>query len=213
MQYDERAGCYSAIRAYGKALADYLRVLTLRPDDPYADYNRTLVYYEQRDYQKALEECQRIIKLKPSNAYGPMIRGLTHARLGNTDLALQDANHSLELSPDDTIVQAYCSEIFCWTARYDEAIDHAGLAISLYPPRYQAYTTLGHTNLMLGRVTLAEGYYKKTIERKRDRYHYEWIIEEMEELIKIGRAEYKMAQQCIALFDEAIAAIDQHQRS
>ena len=85
----------------GMAIADYSRIIQLRPKDVAAYYKRAAVLRARGCYDKAVADYDRIVELDPKDAGAYWLRGQTHFDADKFDRAQKDFNDCLKLNPDN----------------------------------------------------------------------------------------------------------------
>jgi tetratricopeptide (TPR) repeat protein len=93
---DRRAVAYHQKGEPEKALADYTRMIELKPDHPDGWNGRGNLYHELKEYDKAIADYTRCIPLSPKG-YGTYWsnRGISYYEKGDLDAALADLNTSI----------------------------------------------------------------------------------------------------------------------
>jgi tetratricopeptide (TPR) repeat protein len=81
------------------ALADYTKVIEIKPDDCEAYSSRGLVKFQKGDYDGAIADCSKAIEIKPDYAGAYVNRGLVEHQKGDLDDALADFNKAIEIAP------------------------------------------------------------------------------------------------------------------
>jgi len=83
---------------FTRAIHDYQRVATLRPDDSHVQYNLGSALFSNGQYEEALAAFDRSIALDPSSAEVHHYRGATLEKLGRNDEAIEALKRSLALA-------------------------------------------------------------------------------------------------------------------
>jgi tetratricopeptide (TPR) repeat protein len=86
--------------AFEKAIADYTRVIELRPRDADAYNNRAWAYYRLGDPVRALEDAGKALQIRPFDAYALDTRGHVLEILGQRDEAILNYKMAIRLIPD-----------------------------------------------------------------------------------------------------------------
>jgi tetratricopeptide (TPR) repeat protein len=94
---DRRADAYHRKGENEKALADYTRMIALKPENPKSWNSRGNLYHEMGEYDKAIADYTQCIPLSPPN-YGSYWsnRGISYYEKGDLKSALADLNKSIE---------------------------------------------------------------------------------------------------------------------
>ncbi len=125
------------------ALADYSRVIALKPDNPAAYFDRGEAYYKQGRYALAIADYNRAIELNPSYEAAYYSRGLAHRKNGDPDKAIADYNRSLELKPDDPVTYVSRGYAYHVQGSYEQAIADYTRALQLKPGYANAHYNRG----------------------------------------------------------------------
>lgn len=88
--YHYRADAYQALGNWRQAIADYNRVVSLRPKDPFRYYARGLAYSKAQEPQLAIADFTRAIHLKPSYKKFYLARAREYRSSEKYNLALAD---------------------------------------------------------------------------------------------------------------------------
>jgi tetratricopeptide (TPR) repeat protein len=94
---ERRAIAYQYKGENEKALADYTRIIALRPQNPDSWNSRGNLYHELGEYDKAIADFTQCIPLSPEG-YGTYWsnRGISYYKKGDLDAALSDLTTSIE---------------------------------------------------------------------------------------------------------------------
>ncbi len=96
----DRAAVYEASGDHAKAIADYSRVIDLRPSAK-AYYDRAAIYYVTKEYAKVVADLDESIKLAPNAPAAYITRGISYLLLHDYDKAFNDGSKAIELKPAD----------------------------------------------------------------------------------------------------------------
>jgi tetratricopeptide (TPR) repeat protein len=97
-----RAQSHWAAKDYDKAIADYLEVVNVDPNDRQNYHWLTLAgdcAYSKGDLAKAIDCYSRAIAINSSNSHGYAWRGAAKCRLGQHEAALLDYDEAIRLRP------------------------------------------------------------------------------------------------------------------
>jgi tetratricopeptide (TPR) repeat protein len=95
-----RGRVYGNAGRYESALADFDRVLELRPDDHRSLADRGQAYWLMERYDEALADFTRAIDLDPNYDWAIAGRGQTYQAMERYDEALADLNKAIDLDPE-----------------------------------------------------------------------------------------------------------------
>jgi tetratricopeptide (TPR) repeat protein len=154
---------------YEEAIADYTQAIRLDPSYALAYQSRGNAYRALGEYEAAIADYEEVIGLNPK--YAPAYNNLawTMAYHLDTDYeeALDYALRAVELDPDehhhDTLALVYYK-----LERYDEALEHYSLALSLESDFAASYRGRGDVYLALGDYQAALDDYERYLELEPD---------------------------------------------
>jgi tetratricopeptide (TPR) repeat protein len=123
-------GCrnYRSSRAYDKgvaairrqdydlAIAEFSKVIQLKPKYAGAYNNRGVSYAHKRDWDKSIADYNEAIRLNPEYVEAYYNRGITYNNKGDWDKSIADYNEAIRLNPD-----------------YAEAYDHLAWLLAVCP--------------------------------------------------------------------------------
>ena len=66
--YERRAFAYRNLKKYPEAIADYTKMIALKPTDPDGYRHRAYVYSVSGEPQKAMADYHAVLKIKPDDA-------------------------------------------------------------------------------------------------------------------------------------------------
>ncbi len=163
------------------AIADYSKVIQLKPDNAIAYYNRGLAENDKGDLDTALADYDKAIQLEPAFAFAYSNRGNTKKTKGDLTGALADFNKAIELKPDYAL--AYCSRGNAKALKgdLDGALADYDKAIQLKPDDDVTYQSRGYAKQAIGDLDGALVDYTKAIELKPDdafTYYYRGIAKQ-----------------------------------
>lgn len=96
---NDRGNAYGRRGDHTLALKDFDAVITLKPDDPDAYYNRGLTYRRMNQLENAAADYGNAIQLAPGYAKAYNNRGAILGRQGQFGAAIEDFNKTLSLAP------------------------------------------------------------------------------------------------------------------
>ncbi len=97
---NDRAAVYEASGDHAKAIADYSRVIDLRPSAR-SYYDRAAIYYVTKDYARTVADLDESIKLAPNASSSYIVRGISYLLLHDYDKAFADGSKAIKLKPTD----------------------------------------------------------------------------------------------------------------
>lgn len=106
-----RGICYSQMKEYDLALADFTRCLELDPDWAWAFSERGRVYLQLKEYDKAIKDCTNAIKYKPNYFHGYLIRAYAYQESGDHKKAKVDFENALKLTGSQQLKQQIENEL------------------------------------------------------------------------------------------------------
>jgi tetratricopeptide (TPR) repeat protein len=139
-----------AMGSYAAALADYERVIELRPQAAQMHNNRGNALRELGRHHDALESFARALALKPDYAKAFNNRGNALVELNRPAEALADYERALALKQDFADALVNRGNALRYLGRADEALASFNAAIALRPELAEAHWNKGLTCLSLG---------------------------------------------------------------
>jgi len=145
---------YENLHDYQKALADFNRTISLKPDRAANYIWRAKVFSQQKAYDKALVDLNRALVLDPKSSWAYYHRGRIHVLQDNLDKALEDLDWALVLDGFNDEAYFERGKIHLKKKAYDIAVSDLSKAIPLfykdqvwqvYYYRAQAFEGLGET--------------------------------------------------------------------
>jgi len=109
--YQKRAVSYIVKGEYDLAVADYSKVIELKPDDASTYLNRGLAFYNKKSYDLAIADYNKVIELNPKEAQAYLNRGESHEKLGNTQKAISDYQKAVDLDAGNELAKAYLQRL------------------------------------------------------------------------------------------------------
>jgi tetratricopeptide (TPR) repeat protein len=126
-----------------RAIADFDRVIELKPD--YADgfYNRAVAWSARGDVERAIADYSAAVRLAPDHARAYNNRGDLLDKQGDFDRAIADYSKAIRLKPD--YVLAFYNRGNAWLHKrdLDRAVADYGSAIRLDPGFADAFVARG----------------------------------------------------------------------
>jgi TonB family protein len=109
--YQKRAVGYIVKGEYDLAVADYSKVIELKPDDASTYLNRGLAFYNKKSYDLAIADYNKVIELNPKETLAYLHRGETHEKLGNSQKAISDYQKVVDLDASNELAKAYLQRL------------------------------------------------------------------------------------------------------
>jgi tetratricopeptide (TPR) repeat protein len=172
---DRRAVAYREKGERKKALADYTRMIALRPENPDGWNARGGMYQEDKEYDKAIADFTACLPLSPPQ-YGTYWsnRGIAYYEKGDLDAALADFNRSIEIWMEREEDGPECAS---WALMYrglvwkkkgelDKAMADFTLAAQYEPEDDFVFDQMGYIWFLRGDFDRAIECYSKVIELK-----------------------------------------------
>jgi protein O-GlcNAc transferase len=122
-----------------EAIAQYSKVIELRPEAPLAYYKRGNLLKDREQLEAALADYDRAITLDPKYAYALCNRGFVLTRLGRLEAALDSYDQAVAIVPDDVIALSNRADVLRDLRRREEALAGYDRALSLNPNHLQSY--------------------------------------------------------------------------
>jgi tetratricopeptide (TPR) repeat protein len=98
--YFNSAEAYANKGDYDRAIANYTRAISLRPDYVGTYYSRAMAYSNKGDYDRAIADYTEALRLNPDASWIYSRRGDAYYEKGDYDRAIADYNQSIRLLPD-----------------------------------------------------------------------------------------------------------------
>ena len=109
--YQKRAVGYVVKGEYDLAVADYGKIIELKPDDTSTYLNRGLAFYNKKSYDLAIADYNKAIELNPKEAIAYLNRGESHEKMGNLQKAISDYRKATELDASNEMAKAYLQRL------------------------------------------------------------------------------------------------------
>lgn len=151
---------------YKNAVADYTKVLKLKPNYAEAYHNRGVTHLKQGEYTQALADFKSALKLKPNYADAYYGRGLAYSSLGKYSQAINDYNKTLKLKPKYADVYHSRGRAYSKQGNYPQAITDYTKALKLKPDDANIYHNRGLAYLKQGKYPQAIADYTKALKLK-----------------------------------------------
>ncbi|WP_413988713.1 caspase family protein [Labrys okinawensis] len=120
------------------AIADYAKVLELRPEDANAFHATGQAYNAKGDYDRAIANYDKAIALLPNAVYSYVGRSFAYNSKRDYDAAIADCEKGIKLKPDLPDAWFACGESYMAKGNRAKALDDFQVSIGLYPPAERA---------------------------------------------------------------------------
>jgi tetratricopeptide (TPR) repeat protein len=142
---------YRSLEDDGRALADFDRAISLKPNYSLAYNNRGGIRYRRGDLPSALADFDRAIEFDPKLALAHYNRGRVHMARQADDLAIRDYSRAVELQPDLAPAYNNRASIYFNRGDYRRAYDDFDRAVGLDPDNAAFLRNRNHARDALGR--------------------------------------------------------------
>ena len=159
--------CYN-LGLYDLAIANYDKVVQLKPDHAGTYYNRGVVKAALGQHLAAISDYDKAIQLKPDHAGTYNNRGIAKAALGQHLAAISDYDKAIQLKPDHANAYNNRGNAKVRLGQHLAAISDYDKAIQLKPDYTNAYISRGVAKAALGQHFAAISDYDKAIQLKPD---------------------------------------------
>jgi serine/threonine protein kinase/tetratricopeptide (TPR) repeat protein len=155
---------YTQLKQWDKAVAEYSKVIELRPDHPAAFAGRAIAYDALKQRDKAIADYTQAIELDPKNVGAWTNRAFAYSQLKQYDKALADYSKAIELEPK--LVWGWTNRAWAYRAlgQLDKALADLTKAIELDPKNSLALRGRALTYSNLNQYDKAIGDLIKAIE-------------------------------------------------
>jgi len=128
--YIKRGDCYSMLKQYKKAKANYDKVIMeLDPSDPFCYFNRATMWRLMKEYEKSLADYTKAIDLDTSYSNIYVGRANLYAVLEEYDKAFSDYDKAIKLNPESSLAYHRKAQALITTERLDEALVNLNKAL------------------------------------------------------------------------------------
>lgn len=149
-----------------RAKTEFLKVLSLVPNNVPTMINLGLVEYRKKNYPEAERRLQSAVRLAPEAGMGWMILGMTQYEQGRYDHALASLAQAAVLEPKNATVHHYFGVTLGQKGWYSGAEDEMRKALELDPSYTEAHFNLAVFYLQRSppAVELARRHYQRALE-------------------------------------------------
>ena len=153
--YLMRARAFEADGKTASAIADFTKVIEMRPNDPGPLLERGRVFIDGKDYQSAIQDAAAALALDSNLAEAYFMRGTAVRGMGNLESALNDFNRAVKLAP--TQVHYFERGItYQMMNRHNEAIEDFTVVIKFEPDAASGYYSRAKSERAIGDTKHAE---------------------------------------------------------
>jgi tetratricopeptide (TPR) repeat protein len=137
--FNNRGLAYREAGAYDRAMEDYNRAISLKPDFFRAYNNRGVILIERGMLDEALDDFNRASELNPDFYETYMNRGVVYDKKGLFDKAMDDFSMAVSLNPRSYKTFINRGVALDRRSFLDQALDDYNRAIAIYPQSANAY--------------------------------------------------------------------------
>ena len=154
---------YNALGMHEKALSEFKKVVSLKPDIYKYHLNLGIIYTELSDYENALQEFRKTVKLNPYSDQAYKNMGTIYFNLGKHDMALKQYENAIMVNPGDSEAYRNIGSVYFSRKEYDRALEYIGRALELRPGYALARRDMGVIMHILGKYDKAIGHYSEAL--------------------------------------------------
>ncbi len=163
--YHYRADTYLLLNKQNEALADYNRIIDLRPKDPFRYYARGLAYMHFKKYSLAQADFSKAISLKPAYADFYLARARANKELKHSGEALADYRAYLKRAQHPQALERELIPLYLNTYRYEDAQKQVDSLVAKGEESAQIYEWYGRILAGQNRPDEAISAYSKALNR------------------------------------------------
>jgi tetratricopeptide (TPR) repeat protein len=157
-------------KTYDQALAAYLKLLELYPDDYIGNTNLGILYFELEEWDKTIERYQRNMQNNPDSRFSYENMSEVYEAMGLYDRAVDILEQFLRENPNTLSFYLKQARAYLYQGKYDLALAKMEKAASLDPEAAQTIDIMrGHVSLLRGDLADAERRYKSLPEESQGR--------------------------------------------
>ena len=128
-----RGNAYLSLNSLDLAIADYARVLELRPNDVNAFHATGQAYNAKGDYDRAIANYDKAIALAPNAIYSFTGRSFAYNSKGDYDRSIADCEKAIQLKRDLPDSYFACGESYLAKGDKAKALAYYRTALALFP--------------------------------------------------------------------------------
>lgn len=136
-----RGVSYALAGGYEKSIADFTRVIELRPDYPNGWFNRAEIRYELGHFDQAIPDYTKTLELNPNDFGAYTSRGHAYFRLRKFNEALEDYTTAIELDESNAEAYANRGDAHQKLEQWKEAASDFRRAVEIDPELPRAYAS------------------------------------------------------------------------
>ncbi|MGK7886640.1 MAG: tetratricopeptide repeat protein, partial [Crocosphaera sp.] len=142
--YSSRAKVYSKIKNYEAAIADYSKVIEIKPKSLEPYFSRGLEYLKINNIQATIEDFSKIIQLN-KKAANPVyfnvyfLRGELYRKSNNYKGAIEDFSSFIKLQPENHQGYSYRCMVYTDLKDYNQAMKDCNQALAIAPNNPEVY--------------------------------------------------------------------------
>ena len=118
---------------YDGAIYAFDRSLSLKPNDEFSLYERSLAYLAKADYARAIADLNAVLALKPGSWGALDVRGNAYRGRGQYDLAINDYTDAIRLNPNGAAIYFDRGQAYALKRDSGMAINDFDKALQLQP--------------------------------------------------------------------------------
>ncbi|HEV3263823.1 MAG TPA: tetratricopeptide repeat protein [Gemmataceae bacterium] len=164
------AQLHTQLSQWDKAIAEYTKVIELKPDSWEAWAARGNVRLQMKQWDKALVDFCKASKLAPNAAWFYYGRSNAYRGLKQWDKALADLSKAVELWPSLFDTWVWRGWLYTERQQWDNAVGDFSRALELNPGYWPAWRDHGTAHLQLQQWDKAAADYAKVIELAPEQY-------------------------------------------
>jgi tetratricopeptide (TPR) repeat protein len=96
--YIEKGDIIQEKKDYDRAIAEYTKAISLKPEYAIAYFDRGNSYFFKKEYDHTIADCSKAISLVPTHAPFYLLRGMAYENKNEKNLALADFRKTLTLA-------------------------------------------------------------------------------------------------------------------
>ncbi|NOU08229.1 MAG: tetratricopeptide repeat protein, partial [Hyphomicrobiaceae bacterium] len=148
---NDRGNWYFKNKDFDKAIADYTKVVEIKPDSFAGFFNRGLAYQEKSEHLRAAADFSRAIERKSEEAVAWSSRGWSRFMADDTTGAITDFTKALELDRNNTGTRLNRGKAYTKQGDYVRALADYDRVIEVAPQSAHAHEMRGWTLVAVGR--------------------------------------------------------------
>ena len=130
---------------YEEAIAEFLEVVRLDPDNVNAHYNLGLAYQKTGDLNSAMDKYLQVIRLDPSHTAARNNLAVIYEDQGQIDKAIAEYQEVIRIDPEDEVAHYNLALLYDTLGQIDQAVAEYQETIRINPDNADAHYNLGIT--------------------------------------------------------------------